>query len=309
MMPEGLHSGLPPSSDRMMTTLFLAALLHGIVILGVGFSSGSSADDSAPLALEVVLVGDQAPAARDNRHAKYLAERSQRGAGNAREGRARIPKSSPVKAEQAGQAEGDLAARQALGDGEGADQLLASRSRSTRILYFANQRTASAENQMPLLLEARPNLGMTETDDGVELRMKGEQKNQLWIAADTQESSLAVYLDTWRRKVERIGTLNFPGAARQGLTGTPVIEVTIGANGHLVDAAIRRSSGHAELDQAALRILKLAAPYEGFPKQLSVDHDEIRFAYEWQFLDGAAGGSSVYYADPALATKAPAAVQ
>jgi protein TonB len=96
--------------------------------------------------------------------------------------------------------------------------------------------------------------------------------------------------------------MNFPSVARRrNLSGTPVIEVTIGADGKLVQSLIRRSSGHAEIDEAAMRILKLAAPYDPFPPELSAKHDEIKIAYEWQFLDGAAQGSSVFYADPQTA--------
>jgi protein TonB len=132
---------------------------------------------------------------------------------------------------------------------------------------------------------------MTPNSDGVELRMRGEAVQQLWIAADTRESDVAVYLDSWRRKIERVGTMNFPDVARrQKLSGTPVIEVTIGADGKLLQSVLRRSSGHAEIDEAAMRILKLAAPYDPFPADLSVNHDEIRIAYEWQFLGGRLAG-------------------
>ncbi len=63
---------------------------------------------------------------------------------------------------------------------------------------------------------------MTPNDDGVELRMRGEAMHQLWIAADTRESDVAVYLDSWRRKIERVGTMNFPDVARrEKLSGTP----------------------------------------------------------------------------------------
>jgi len=86
-------------------------------------------------------------------------------------------------------------------------------------------------------------------------------------------------------------------------SGTPVIEVTIGADGKLLKSVVRRSSGHAELDEAALRILKLASPYDPFPSGLNATHDEIRIAYEWQFLGGAEQGSGVYYDDGAGVTK------
>jgi protein TonB len=152
---------------------------------------------------------------------------------------------------------------------------------------------------MPELLEKRPDLAMTPNDEGIELRLRGESKQQLWIAADTRESDVAVYLDIWRRKIERVGTINFPDVARRTqLSGTPVIEVTIGSDGKLLKTVVRRSSGHAEIDEAAMRILKLASPYDPFPAAMNAKHDEIRIAYEWQFLGGAAQGSSVYYAEP-----------
>ncbi len=141
---------------------------------------------------------------------------------------------------------------------------------------------------------------MTPNDDGVELRMRGEAMHQLWIAADTRESDVAVYLDSWRRKIERVGTMNFPDVARrEKLSGTPVIEVTIGSDGKLLQTTVRRSSGHVEIDEAAMRILKLAAPYDPFPGELAAKHDEIRIAYEWQFLGGASQGAGVFYAEPA----------
>jgi TonB family protein len=83
--------------------------------------------------------------------------------------------------------------------------------------------------------------------------------------------------------------------------------VTISADGKLLQSVIRRSSGHAEIDEAAMRILKLAAPYDPFPSELSAKHDQIRIAYEWQFLDGAAQGSSVFYSDPNVPGEAPPA--
>ena len=78
-----LRAGLPPASDRILTTCFLAALLHGIVILGVTFgATRSTADDEAAGGLEVVLVNDRAPSAKENPNARYLSERTQLGSGN-----------------------------------------------------------------------------------------------------------------------------------------------------------------------------------------------------------------------------------
>jgi periplasmic protein TonB len=298
---EMLRTGLPPANDRMLTTCFLAALIHGIIILGVTFSSpGSKADGDGAAALEVVLVNDQAPSVAKNPNAQYLSERSQKGSGNTlKRERTLIPKSSLMPVERLGIPSGDgLAALQA-GTDVGNEELVATHMPAQKILYFASPTAASVPSQLPLLLEKRPDLAMTPNSDGVELRMRGEAMQQLWIAADTRESDVAVYLDSWRRKIERVGTMNFPEVARrQKLSGTPVIEVTIGSDGRLLQTVIRRSSGHAEIDEAAMRILKLAAPFDPFPGELSVKHDEIRIAYEWQFLGGASQGTGVFYSEP-----------
>jgi periplasmic protein TonB len=296
-----LHSGLPPASDRMLTTCFLAALIHGIVILGVTFSSPGSkaADDGAP-SLEVVLVNDQVPSATKNLHAQYLSERTQLGSGNTiRRERTLIPKSSLMPLDRAGVPSGAGVAAQQAGADAGNEELVATRAPAPKILYFASAAAAKESSQLPVLLEKRPDLAITPNDDGVELHLRGEASHQLWIAADTRESDVAVYLDSWRRKIERVGTTNFPDAARRKkLSGTPVIEVTIGADGKLLQTLVRRSSGHAEIDEAAMRILKLAAPFDPFPGELLAKHDEIRIAYEWQFLGGAAQESHVFYSEP-----------
>jgi periplasmic protein TonB len=298
---EMLQAGLPPANDRMLTTCFLAALFHGIVILGVTFSSpGSKAGGDEAPALEVILVSDQVPSVAKNPNALYLSERSQKGAGNTlKRERALIPKSSLMPVERSGIPSGDGLAAQQAGTETGDEELIATHAPAQKILYFAASAAAAVPSQLPLLLEKRPDLAMTPNDDGVELRMRGDAMHQLWIAADTRESDVAVYLDSWRRKIERVGTMNFPDVARrEKLTGTPVIEVTIGSDGKLLQTVVRRSSGHAEIDEAAMRILKLAAPYDPFPGELSAKHDEIRIAYEWQFLGGASQGSSVFYAEP-----------
>jgi len=297
----GLHVGLPPASDRMLTTCFLAALIHGIVILGVTFSAPNGASDGGEgPALEVILVNDQAPSVAKNQNARYLSERTQLGSGNTlRRERALIPKSSLMPIDRMGIPSGDGVAAEQTGREVGDNEVVATHMPASKILYFAAPAAADEPSQLPMLLEKRPDLGMAPNDDGVELRMRGEAKQQLWIAADTRASDVAVYLDSWRRKIERVGTMNFPDVARrQKFSGTPVIEVWIGADGKLLQSVVRRSSGHAEIDEAAMRILKLASPYDPFPHDLAAKHDQIRIAYEWQFLGGAAQGTSVFYADP-----------
>jgi protein TonB len=87
------------------------------------------------------------------------------------------------------------------------------------------------------------------------------------ISARTREHKYAAYMEAWRRKVERIGNLNFPEEARKaGLTGELLLDVALNADGTVRDITVLRSSGSKVLDQAATRIVHLVAPYAPFPE-------------------------------------------
>jgi protein TonB len=104
-------------------------------------------------------------------------------------------------------------------------------------------------------------------------------------APSTREAAQAAYMVGWRQRVERVGTANFPLDSLLGRPdqGRPVVEVTIGANGSLDDIVLLRSSGNTRLDQAALSILELAAPFPPLPTAFLAEYDKLKFAYEWDF--------------------------
>ena len=95
----------------------------------------------------------------------------------------------------------------------------------------------------------------------------------------------AFYLASWRREVERIGQLNYPRAAAGGkLTGSLRLLATIAADGTLVAARVIESSGHPELDAAAVRIVHLAAPYAPFTPRMRESVDQLEIDRTWRFL-------------------------
>lgn len=100
---------------------------------------------------------------------------------------------------------------------------------------------------------------------------------------DTQ-SLEGFYIAAWVRKVEQIGEMNFPDIARKlDLNTGPVLDVTIRADGSLQEVRVVRSSGNAELDRAAQRIVKLGAPYAPFSAQLRQHFDVLSIARPWRF--------------------------
>jgi protein TonB len=108
-----------------------------------------------------------------------------------------------------------------------------------------------------------------------------------FVGARTEEYGLAAYLDGWKQKIERIGTLNYPAEARGKLYGAVVIFVELRAeDGSLYNAEISRSSGHKVLDQAALRILRMSAPFGAIPQQALGGATVLSFARTWYFTQG-----------------------
>ncbi len=95
------------------------------------------------------------------------------------------------------------------------------------------------------------------------------------------------YRETWMRKVEQVGSLNFPEeAVRQGLTGSLTLDVALRPDGGIHAIRLVRSSGHKVLDDAAFNIVRLAAPFAPFPDELRAKHDILHIVCTWQFLHG-----------------------
>jgi protein TonB len=105
-----------------------------------------------------------------------------------------------------------------------------------------------------------------------------------FIGARTQEYRFAQYIEDWRIKVERIGNLNYPEEARRKqLYGKLQLSVSIRADGSLESVEVSRSSGQRILDAAAMRIVKLAAPYAPLPPDITKDTDILTIIRTWTF--------------------------
>jgi protein TonB len=287
--PTESNEGSPPVNDRLTTTLFLAALFHGIVILGVTF--GLPHVDRPTPTLEVLLLTGEDTRAADNPEAQYLAQRSQKGGGTTDERvRPANPAASTVAAQQAGVADGNSNELREAVDGLRTSEVVSSRSDRSEVDYRSGDDRPAQHAEAPLALSPTTPRPIATTATDKTLRLRGRRPDGSYeIVPNTRQSKLAPYLDAWRRKIERLGTLNFPQMARgKDAPGNPVLEVSIRADGQLGDVLIRRSSGRKDIDQAALSILRLASPFDPFPQELRRQYEELRFAYEWQFLQ--AGG-------------------
>jgi protein TonB len=105
------------------------------------------------------------------------------------------------------------------------------------------------------------------------------------ISASTREYKYSNYLEAWRRKVERVGNLNYPEEAkRHKMHGNLILHAAIRADGSIERVRVLRSSGFDVLDEAAVKIVELAAPFAPFPPDIRAETDVLDITRTWQFL-------------------------
>ena len=115
---------------------------------------------------------------------------------------------------------------------------------------------------------------------------RAKRPRRQFISASTREYKYAAYMEAWRQKVERVGNLNYPREARRrSLTGSLILDVALHPDGSLEKITVRRSSGNRILDDAAIYIVTLAAPFAPFPEDIRKEVDVLHITRTWQFLN------------------------
>jgi protein TonB len=284
--------------DRLATAVFVAALFHGLVIMGIKFTAPTSDDRPLPT-LEVLLVPDGEPE-EPNPEASYIAGRDQRGSGTTQERlRTSLPEASARLLEHSGETRGEAFTAPSASSRQGGSRMLLSDAALGRRVQAGEEVEQSEPEAVPIESRPLPTVGVNASAADETLRLRGDPSPDDRLLADTRESAIAAYLDGWKRRIEQVGTLNFPNEARRrALSGNPVLEVAIRADGRLEQVVVRRSSGHPELDAAAVDIVRLASPFDPFPPAMRERYPMLRFAYEWQFLKGRLGDGSVLAPPP-----------
>ena len=276
-----------PQPDRLPAMLFLAALLHGILIIGVTCSPAMLDDVSDAISLEVTIVADPDQHIDRPEAAEYLAQASQEGGGNTAE---QVRPSAPPENASPIDNPGDEFGESFLESSEhevSADQLLASTAEQELSVTDDPRIEPQPDTSTALALESGSEVTLPlPQDEKATLLIHDDDPRQLVISADTRESVVAAYLDGWKRRIEAVGDEYFPTLGDvEGLTGSPTLEVSIDSNGQLIEVVVRRSSGSRVLDQAALDILRRASPFDPFPAEIRAEYDSLRFAYKWLFSE------------------------
>lgn len=280
------------SSSDLGITLVGAALLHIVLILGLTFTLPKKQSNEAPPQLEITLVRTHTEEPPEK--ADFLANASQQGGGDTEENKqAKTP--LPGKADKQ-QPQPKLRPQSEANESvitQAEKVLVADTTKPKPVTQPVEKEKKKTPKKTPLI-----GLPQTVTLDSererlladLSLQQQNYQKRprKKFLTANTREYKFATYMDAWRAKVERIGNLNYPEEAkRRNLTGSLVLDVAILPDGKLDTINVRRSSRHKALDDAAIRIVRLAAPYAPFPKNFRDEVDIIHITRTWKFQHGA----------------------
>ncbi|MCB1851777.1 MAG: energy transducer TonB [Gammaproteobacteria bacterium] len=278
--------------DRFGLTLFIALVLHAILILGVGFTFEERLKRPSPeRTLEIMVVRHPAKPALP-KEADFLAQVSQRGGGEEKERIKPTVRMDPPPAEKkAAVVTPEMIPaplptipdkpkpQEVLGRSDPAPRKVQVTERQkpvevSRRKVTADQLLASTSREIDRLT--------AELDRKNRARAKWQRHKKL--TASTQENKYAAYLDAWVKKVERVGNLNYPEEARRRkLYGNLMLHVALLADGSVKEINIRESSGHKLLDDAAIRIVRLSAPFAPFPPDIREETDVLDIIRTWQF--------------------------
>lgn len=261
------------ATDRLALTLFFALVIHAMVILGITFGMYDDPEpENVPPTLDITIATRNTPPPDE---ADYLAQTSQDGGGNVSE-KIKPTMTMPAMAPVVEPQQPIPAPTQVITALE-SDIQLVEESKETPETEQPDSKTAE-------LIERMMEMDVLSEQISESRQAYAQRPRQVFISARTQEYKYANYMREWVRKVERVGNLNYPAAARRGkISGKLMMEVALNADGTVHKISILRPSGEPVIDEAAKRIVNLAAPFPPFPPEILENTDILNITRTWEF--------------------------
>lgn len=274
------------SNDRLLFALFVALMLHAVVVLGISFEAEPTPPFSSTM--EVTLAGykqDKAPEKAD-----FLAQENQQGSGSEEEA---ILQTTDVESVFHANRinETELQEQQASAprvSRTGQDETVTTTADTHRSVTREAPETVTEElpegPRQSLLKRSLEIASLQAKLDTLRQSYAKMPRVQRLTAASTMKAADAYYVNGWRRKVEQIGDINYPAEAANCYQNCSLrLLVAIDADGSLHEVVILESSGRQVLDDAAVRIVKLAAPFAPFTQEMRSEMDRLEIIRTWQF--------------------------
>ena len=268
----------------MQVAIISSIALHALAIVGLGFKMVNDPRWDAPHnVMDVVLVNSKS--ATKPQKADALAQANLDGGGNTDQ---KVRAKTPCPAVDPRDPAPELKAAEArMKQLENEAKELMTRMKSKATVAELQQPAvgpAKSDAEARDLVDKSLEIARLEAQIAREHQAYQERPKRKFIGARTSEYRFAHYIDGWRQKVERIGNLNYPEEARsRKIYASLQLTVAIKADGEVESVEINRSSGHKFLDQAAIRIVRLSAPFERFPANIKSDTDILHVTRTWTF--------------------------
>ena len=277
------------SRERFRFMIFLSACAHALLVLGVGFTYLTDANNEATI--EVTLAQYRSQIQPDD--ADFIAQENQTGSGSQHE--ATVP-SSPFLSDLNDADINEVRPApeaQVLNETPEQPNLTALTSINAEQV-IAQQRNASEQEEKQALSEQSSSeeisLAIASLQAQLDLQQQAfarQPRKYTLSSASARKSHEASYLDSWRRRVEAVGNINYPVQARQQqVYGNVRMLIALNASGQISETRIIQSSGESLLDQAAVDIVNLAAPFEPFPEELKAEADILEIVRTFRFHEG-----------------------
>ena len=270
------------TDDSLLVALFLAGVIHILLFLGVSFAAPKAEKFHKQIEITLANIATK----KAPKKAKYLAQDNQVGAGTqskkptppkqkiASAGTSRYKKPAPRKSQKASQA-------------KAAKKLMVQKQAALKIATN-KQKKVAIKKQRPKISAESLQRQITQLGAKIRHSRKSAEKTKIKFvnSVSTHKYVAAQYMKDWEDKIERTGNLNYPDVAKKkGFRGTLTMDVGIKPNGSIYSIRITQSSGNKALDAAAVRIVRLSAPFAVLPKDLLKELDVLVIPRVWKFSD------------------------
>lgn len=276
------------ATDRLGFSLFFATILHAMVILGIGFGVHFSGSLNQVSMLEVTMVltkTHQTPS-----DAKHIASENQLASGSTD---LENQPSAPFTGTSLIEASGVAPVKMSPNKSQPSE---VSRNQELLLTQETSESKVNTEETFDKKEQTKPRIDEVAAKQQLELaklvaELRQEQndyaKRPRINYIDTLSAKTAAeasYVREWVEKVERIGNLNYPDEARRKhLSGTLILSVLLNNDGKIVRMEIQSSAGKSILDEAAKKIVRIAAPFQAFPEEMHDNYDQLMITRTWLF--------------------------
>lgn len=272
-------------NDILTIALFAAAVAHAVILLGVSFDPFLESLRTPP-AIEVVLVQKSIEDVEID-EADYLAQANQDGGGETDDStRPSSPFTSALDTEANGAAPTPIAAGAPKPIEQSQEEVITALNSDTEVRTDNTTDIVEETNKPEADAPVDQNVDIAKLAAEIDRQREefAKRPKKKFLNSRTRESASAEYMYRWVESVERVGNLNYPDSARRAkLHGELILIVGIFKNGEIESVTVDESSGHKILDDAAVRIVELAAPFEPITGKLGEETDILYIVRTWEF--------------------------